>query len=418
MALSPWPLTFQTTSRNGKGWQDHKGHLLFKQLLELAKDGRIPKHLANCQVPKCPACLFGKITKKPWRTKGKDHRRIRKEDENTPGANTSVNQMESTMQSTGKLLQAKNNGTMIFIDHFSSFTYLHLMTSLSSEQTMAAKATYEPIAQTYGLSIHGYWADNGWFADKEWKQDCNEQHQDLTICGVSTHHQNGIAEKRIHDLCEGARTSLLHAMQCWVDVVSSNLWPFALMNECKIANRVKQKGGSSAEAKFAKVKQWVDLETYHLFGCPVFVLDASLQGGIGKIPRWDPHARVSIYLGHSTQHAGNVALILNIMTGHVSPQYHLVFDDDFATVESMKQGVVPMNWDTLVQTQQELAMPEQYILSPEWERQTANAYPHKRSTPTMLSWPSDTDAAGDNENMDVQAAGMLNDATERDTAAN
>ena len=106
------------------------------------------------------------------------------------------------------------------------------------------------------------------------------------------------------------------------------------------------------------------------------------------------------------------------MTGHVSPQYHLVFDDDFATVESMKQGVVPMNWDTLVQTQQELAMPEQYILSPEWERQTANAYPHKRSTPTMLSWPSDTDAAGDNENMDVQAAGMLNDATERDTAAN
>ena len=156
MALSPWPLTFQTTSRNGKGWQDHKGHLLFKQLLELAKDGRIPKHLANCQVPKCPACLFGKITKKPWRTKGKDHRRIRKEDENTPGANTSVNQMESTMQSTGKLLQAKNNGTMIFIDHFSSFTYLHLMTSLSSEQTMATKATYEQIAQTYSISIHGY----------------------------------------------------------------------------------------------------------------------------------------------------------------------------------------------------------------------------------------------------------------------
>ena len=90
-------------------WHYRLGHLPFKQLLELAKDGRIPKHLANCQVPKCPACLFGKMTKKPWRTKGKENRRIRKEDENTAGANTSVDQMESTTpglipQSTGKLL--------------------------------------------------------------------------------------------------------------------------------------------------------------------------------------------------------------------------------------------------------------------------------------------------------------------------
>ena len=49
-------------------------------------------------------------------------------------------------QSMGKLLQAKYNGMMIFINHFSGFMYLHLMTSLSSEQTMAAKATYEQIA--------------------------------------------------------------------------------------------------------------------------------------------------------------------------------------------------------------------------------------------------------------------------------
>jgi len=106
---------------------------------------------------------------------------------------------------------------------------------------------------------------------------------------------------------------------------------------------VKQKGGLSAEAKFAGVKQRVDLETYHPFGCPVFVLDAPLQSGIGKIPRWDPRARVGVYLGHSTQHAGNIALVLNIMTGHISPQYHLVFDDDFSTVESMKLGVIPTN---------------------------------------------------------------------------
>ena len=87
------------------------------------------------------------------------------------------------------------------------------MTSLNSEQTMVAKEMYEQIAQTYGVSVRGYRADNGRFADKEWRQDCDEQRQSLTFCGVGAHHQNGIAEKCIRDLCEGARMSLLHAMQ-------------------------------------------------------------------------------------------------------------------------------------------------------------------------------------------------------------
>jgi len=55
--------------------------------------------------------------------------------------------MEITMpglilQSTGKLLRAKYNGATIFVDHDSQFTYLHLMTSLDGEQTMAAKESY------------------------------------------------------------------------------------------------------------------------------------------------------------------------------------------------------------------------------------------------------------------------------------
>jgi len=99
------------------------------------------------------------------------------------------------------------------VDHHTGFTYLHLMTSLNSEQMMAAKEMYGQIAQTYGVSVCGYRADNGRFADKEWRQDCDEQCQSLTFCGVGAHHQNGIAKKRICDLCEGARTSLLHAMQ-------------------------------------------------------------------------------------------------------------------------------------------------------------------------------------------------------------
>jgi len=37
-------------------------------------------------------------------------------------------------------------------------------------------------------------------------------------------------------------------------------------------------------------------------------------------------------VGHSLQHAGNVPLVYNPATTHVSPQYHVTFDDSFSTV--------------------------------------------------------------------------------------
>ena len=39
-----------------------------------------------------------------------------------------------------------------------------------------------------------------------------------------------------------------------------------------------------------------------------------------------------------------MALVLNIRTGHVPPQYYVVFDDIFSTVEHMRKVIVPGNW--------------------------------------------------------------------------
>ena len=38
----------------------------------------------------------------------------------------------------------------------------------------------------------------------------------------------------------------------------------------------------------------------------------------------------------SVQHAGNVSLVLNLSTGHVSPQFHVVFDDWFTSANSTR----------------------------------------------------------------------------------
>ena len=57
--------------------------------------------------------------------------------------------------------------------------------------------------------------------------------------------------------------------------------------------------------------------------------------------------QVGAYLGRLKQHASNVALILNLQTGHVSPQFHAVFDDNFETADSLRKGVEPKRWKWL-----------------------------------------------------------------------
>jgi hypothetical protein len=81
-----------------------------------------------------------------------------------------------------------------------------------------------------------------------------------------------------------------------------------------------------------------DPTTYHVFGLPCFVLDSRLQSGIADPPKWEPRSRLGVDVGHSPSHAGSVALVLNPHTGHVSPQFHVVFDDLYSTVAYMEKS--------------------------------------------------------------------------------
>eukprot|EP00957_Ditylum_brightwellii_P211633 15366401-Ditylum_brightwellii.AAC.2 len=64
----------------------------------------------------------------------------------------------------------------------------------------------------------------------------------------------------------------------------------------------------------------------------------------GSVPKWDPRARLGIFLDPSSVHVGNVHLVFNPQAGHVSPQYHVVFDDTFLIVSHLRAGTVPALW--------------------------------------------------------------------------
>ena len=71
-------------------------------------------------------------------------------------------------------------------------------------------------------------------------------------------------------------------------------------------------------------------------GMSVYVLDAMFQGNIAGLPKWETRSPAGIYLGHSPFNAVSVSLVLNQVTIHVSPQFYVVFDDEFSTVLFMR----------------------------------------------------------------------------------
>ena len=56
------------------------------------------------------------------------------------------------------------------------------------------------------------------------------------------------------------------------------------------------------------------------------------------LPKNQPYSRRGIFVGYSLNHCSDVPLILNPATGHISPQFHVVFDDSFSTVMPLDQA--------------------------------------------------------------------------------
>jgi GAG-pre-integrase domain len=319
-------------------WHSRLSHISMKRLQTMALRGQLPRRLANCPIPSCQSCLFGKQTRRPWRTKDLTNV-IKGIEAEKPGDCVSVDQLESSVpglvgQLKGSLTHKRYKVATIFVDHFSALSFVHLQLSTNAEETLQAKLEFEKYARTHGVIIKRYHADNGRFSDNSWRNDVISQGQRLTFCGVGAHHQNGRAEKRIRDIQDLARTSLIYANQRWPDAVDARLWPYALRHANDSINRTIFPGKTETPLEsFSQTKVMPSMKDMRPFGCPAYVLDGKLQGG-NKIGKWASRSRLAINLGHSSQHARSVALVLSLSTGLVSPQFHVRFDFSFETIRN------------------------------------------------------------------------------------
>ena len=314
-------------------------HMNMLDIQALASEGFLPRRIAFCDIPLCAACQIGKAKKKAV---GKSN--LVPADKIYPGDLIHMDQAESTTPGRPLTYSGQNNKNKIyfvtvFVDSISKKIFVEFQHTNNAKETLKSKHNMEREAHQNGVKIKPFRADNGVFKATPFRIDLEASNQNITFCGVGAHHQNGIAERFIGILTERARTVLLNAHARNTIHIPMELWTFAFRHVCTQWNNTPRKelNWCTPNEMFAGVGRQIkrkktQFQHFHPFGCPVYILHEAIQDN-KKPPRWNPRSRVGIYLGKSKHHASDVAWVLNTKTGNVSPQYHVVHDDNFSTTK-------------------------------------------------------------------------------------
>lgn len=115
----------------------------------------------------------------------------------------------------------------------------------------------------------------------------------------------------------------------------TSLWPYAIREVNNALNNtpnMQDPHRRSPKELFSGSPVSPNLKHMHPFGAPTYVLAAPLQKN-EPYGKWKERSRRGVYLGQSPNHASSVALVLDLYTGLVSPQFHVKVDHGFETVQ-------------------------------------------------------------------------------------
>ena len=337
-------------------WHYRLGHLSFRRIQALLRTGVFSHseasrllHRSACRIrhpPKCAACLYGKQSARPLpRTSNTIIRDVGGgilDGDLQPGQRASVDHFICSVKgrrlnSAGKTKEEKMySGGIVFVDHASDFVFVDFCMSPNSHESLRSKDKYESFCRDVGVVPQSYLTDNGSaFTSKAFTDSLANFHQTSSYSGVGAHHSNGKAENSIKRIMAIARTMMIHSAIHWPDVADSTLWPLAVEYATYLHNHVPQtSNGLSPIDTFTRTRhptrRLLDLRVW---GSPTYVLNKVISDG-KKLPRWKPRSSRRMFVGLSKQHSTKAPLVLNLETGFISPQFHVVHDDFFATVSS------------------------------------------------------------------------------------
>jgi hypothetical protein len=198
-----------------------------------------------------------------------------------------------------------------------------------------------------GVVVQDYLTDSGTFKAHKFVSHIHETQQMIHFFGTNAHHQNGVAERAIQTLSNIARAMILHASMHWKDGMYVSLWHMAFNHAIHIYTNTPNKGVAPEDIFTGSTIPHHRLLDLHFWGCPVNVMDPQMQQG-RKLPRSQTRSRRGVTSGLSLQHSSEVPLVLNLQTGSIDTQYHVVFNDQFTTVSSIEREMdPPSHWEDL-----------------------------------------------------------------------
>jgi len=100
-------------------------------------------------------------------------------------------------QMKGFLTRERYHYATVFLDHYSDFLFIVFQKSLSGEETMRSKSTFESFVKQHGVSICHYHTDNSIFTNNLFNVNTKSKGQTLSYCGIGAHHQYRWVEKLI-----------------------------------------------------------------------------------------------------------------------------------------------------------------------------------------------------------------------------
>jgi hypothetical protein len=146
---------------------------------------------------------------------------------------------------------------------------------------------------------------------------------------------------------------MLHFVLQWPQEAKIELWPFAVDYAVWIWNHLPNTTTRLSPIEIFTKATFPDhkhLQRTRVFGCPVYVLDPTLQDA-KKLPKWQKRSWKGKFLGFSPNHHTNVSLVLNPETGSITHQFHVVFDEKFSSISSnINHDSAPalQQWSTLL----------------------------------------------------------------------
>ncbi len=256
-------------------------------------------------------------------------------------------------------------GGTIFNDAASRLIWVENKVSLGANEMVMGKARFEQwLYDQCVCEVKHYHGNNGIFSAEGFWCDCEEKQKSQSFSGNGAQHQNVRAEHAIQTIMYTARTFMVHASLHWTERGSDDLslWSFAVKHLVWVYNHNPNvwSGLTPLELITREHSDYKDFLSCHVWGCPVFVLEAKLQND-QKLPKWNQQAQMGQFVGFSDKYSSLVANVRHLSTNFISPQFHVVFDDLFETVNriGVDEPVIESICQDLFQLNRELYAEEE-----------------------------------------------------------